>query len=267
MDGVPVVDAYKYLGVWLDQKLTPQKHLRYLFGEKSDEERGTKGTMGKINFLISTLGRCFPNISFDYRANLWVTFIRPLFLPLATLATIMTKSEKEMVQIKLRVSLRKFLGLPKNFRKDVLFQVFPIDFCEWMEVESEKNRLKWEARQLRAELETVKKYEIPIKRCLPAAFGKLLRSFTAMCKTCKKAFYPEHLEEHGLVGIRIEEMFGRMDFMKQSLEESANLSSIKQKGKVRRATLLTEYTKYIESIQEKVDRILMNYAENFREMS
>ncbi len=265
VDGIPVVDSYKYLGVWLDQRLSPQRHIDYLFGVKK-KEKGKKGCKGKISFLVGALGQCFRNISFDYKANLWITFIRPLFLPLATLATIMTKSEKELVETKLRVSLRKFLGLPKHFRSDILLQVFPIDFCIWMEVENENNQLKWEARRLRTELEVSKHYKIDMNRHLPGAFGALLKSFTSICKVCRVPFYPEHLEEHGLKGVRIEEIYAELDRIKQNLEGPAELENTdEKKKKVRRAELMEAYKSYIETIQKDVNHVLIEYAEVFRE--
>lgn len=57
--GIPVVDTYKYLGVWLNQKLSSKKHLEYLFGVKKDILNGSEGKKGKINFLVASLGPCF----------------------------------------------------------------------------------------------------------------------------------------------------------------------------------------------------------------
>jgi len=120
--GIPVVDSYKYLGVWIDQKLTPRKHIEYLFGTKNGKKKG------KINFLTQCLSPSFKSISFDYGINLWLTFIKPLFLPLTTEASISTQTEKEEIQTKLRISLKKFLRLPKNFSTYILSQVFPLDW-------------------------------------------------------------------------------------------------------------------------------------------
>jgi len=136
--GIPVVDRYKYLGVWLDQKLSPRAHLAYLFGSKDDG----KTRKGKVNFLASTLSPCYRNISFDYGLNLWITFVRPLFLPLTALGLITTSSEREMIQAKMRVSLKKFLKLPKTFRTEVLSQVYPIDFAKWIKIERDNSKTK-----------------------------------------------------------------------------------------------------------------------------
>jgi len=58
-NGIPVVDIYKYLGVWLNQKLSPQKHLEYLFGVKGNKQENKEGKKGKINFLSNSLGPFF----------------------------------------------------------------------------------------------------------------------------------------------------------------------------------------------------------------
>ncbi len=263
LDGIPVVDSYKYLGVWIDNKLSPKKHIDYLFGVKGNEE-GLTAQRGKINFLVGTLGKCLQNVSFDYRANLWITFIRPLFLPLATLATILNNTEKEIIQTKLRISLRKFLGLPKNFSNDILCQIFPIDFCEWMEIESENNKMKWEARRMRTELECPRKYKVIIQRYIPSEFSKLLRCFTATCRVCKTPFYPAHLEEHGMRGVRIEEIFDGLDSIRQKLEGVQDLDNPKRKGRIAdRDGLMEAYRIYIEDLQEGMDKILVEFAEKF----
>ena len=54
-----MVSSYKYLGVWVDQKLSSQKHLDFLFGVKKKEEDGRLGKKGKINFLKKMSGPLF----------------------------------------------------------------------------------------------------------------------------------------------------------------------------------------------------------------
>ena len=193
------MDSYKYLGVWVDQKLSPQKHLDYLFGSKKKKGENEPGKKGKVGFLVNCLSPCFKDISFEYRVNLWVTFIRPLFLPLAAMGSILTATERSNIQTKMRISLRKFLKLPRNFKTEILSQVFPIDFSEWIRVENVNSCLKWQFRKERrvVEKEVLTRYSIPYRKYLPLEFACLLKKFIAWCKECQRPFYPEHLEEHG----------------------------------------------------------------------
>ena len=149
---------------------------------------------GKISFLCSSPAPCFKDISFEYRINLWVTFVRPLFLPLAAMGPILSKTDLSNIQVKMRTSLRKFLRLPRNFKSEILLQVFPIDFEEWMRIERMNNSLKWECRLQRkkVERENLHKYSMPYKKYLPLEFAYLLKRFTAWCKICQRPFYPEN---------------------------------------------------------------------------
>jgi len=184
--GIPIVDKYKYLGVWIDQRLSPHSHSEYLFGSRDTQGDANKKMKGKISFLTSSLSPCFRNVSFDYGANLWITFVKPLFLPLAALGTALTPSEKNLIQTKLRVSLKKFLKLPKSFKTEILDQVYPIDFLEWLQIENHNCRVKWDARALRQGDYNgmLKKYRVPRRKYLPREFRSLLSKFTAWCKVC-----------------------------------------------------------------------------------
>ena len=252
----------KYLGVWIDQKLSPQKHLNFLFGCKKRAEEGEPGKKGKISFLIDSLSPCFKDISFEYRINLWITFIRPLFLPLAAMGSILTTTERADIQAKLRIALRKFLRLPKNFKTEILGQVFPIDFTEWMKIERENSGLKWEYRRQRklVDKERLTRFSIPYRKYLPAGFGCLLKKFTAWCKECQKPFYPEHLEEHGIERIRIEHLFEDL----KRIEEETTYVTPQGRKKSNRFTIVKAFEAFLGDTLSKVDNILRDYAEDFR---
>lgn len=184
------MDVYRYLGIFLDQKLSPRRHIEYLFGARSDIEKGRTNGKGKTVFLSRSLGPCLRDISFDYKLNLWVIFVKPLFLPLATLSPILTNTDRELVETKLRLSLKRFLQLPKNFRSDILEKIFPIDFLRWMDTEWNNNRERWKCREEGAivDKENLEKYRVLCQKWLPREFGQLLRKFTVYCKVCKKTF-------------------------------------------------------------------------------
>jgi len=71
VEGIPVLQSYKYLGLYLDNKLTSKVQIKYI------EE--------KVRFISYKLRPLIDNISAGYRKNLWSTFIRPLFELLAIL--------------------------------------------------------------------------------------------------------------------------------------------------------------------------------------
>jgi len=255
--------------VWISQKLSPKKHLDFLFGVKKSSSVDGEGKRGKVNYLVNSLGPCFKNISFNYRANLWITFIRPLFLPLATLGSIMTNSDKEAVCTKLKVSLKKFLKLPRNFRDDVLMQVVPIDFIRWIEVEHENNVRKWNSRLWRLECskDSLEKFVVLVRRWLPSEFGDLLNRFTAVCGRCRMPFYPEHLEEHVVHGVRVEDAFAKLDQIEGDLLlDKVRLNSSgknRRMTRLRRQEVMEAFSDYLRNLIERVDKVLNEFAIRF----
>ncbi len=267
LDGIPVVNSYKYLGVWIDQKLSPKRHLDFLFGAKKTRSSDGEAKKGKVNYLVNSLGPCFKDISFSYRTNLWITFIRPLFLPLATFGSIITESERESICTKLKVSLKKFLKLPRNFRDDILMQAVQIDFGKWIEIEHRNNMKRWTSRQWRltCEKESLEKYEMSARRWLPLEFGNLLNRFTAFCWKCRRPFYPEHLEEHGVYGVRLEDIFTRLGRIEVELEETNNIGGRgeRKKTKLKRGDVMGAFAQYLNYLIGQVDEVLNEFAIKF----
>jgi len=262
-EGVPVVDRYKYLGVWLDQFLSPLAHLDYLFGSQKNQEGASRG---RINNITRFLSPCIKNVSFDYRANLWITFIRPLFLPLAAMSAILTESHQERIQARLRGSLRKFIGLPKNFSIEILAQVFPLDFKEWMRTEYQNCRTKWASRMKREQVPDglILKYKVQYMRSMPVEFSQYLKCFTAWCEQCDKPFYPKHLEEHGLQRVDIKDLYEDLEknLNEHELSVTMSSSSLKKgkKHKLCRKERMSIITAHIQRKLTEIESLLRIFA-------
>ena len=166
-----------------------------------------------------------------------------------------------MIQAKMRVSLKKFLKLPKTFRTEVLSQVYPIDFAKWIKIERDNSKTKLDARILREKVckDNLRKFLVPMRRCLPNEFRTLLKKFTAWCKTCCQPFYPEHLEDHGIRRVRVEELFEDLGVIESELE--ADLEDGAEKPK--RIDVLSAFSDHFKGILVEVDRVLQEHAEVF----
>ena len=174
-----------------------------------------------------------------------------------------TKKEEDdgerMISFKKIISA-KFLRLPRSFKVEVLNQIFPLDFENWMRVESFNSLAKWEARTKRCEVnrEELEKFIVPRIRNLPIEFNSLIKKFVAWCGACCKPFYPEHLEEHGVERIRIEDIFEDLEKIVQDLrEKSVN-------GRVRRGEIMDKFSAYLRSLLDKVEKVLGVYSLSFR---
>ncbi len=152
------------------------------------------------------------------------------------------------------------MKLLKTFKTEILFQIFSLDFNQWIKAESENSQYKWEKRceRIGVQKDKLKHYSIPTKKYLPANFSILLRKFTALCTKCKKPYYPEHLEQHGVHGVQIKEIFEEFDRI-----QAAN-SKDKRKS---RTEIMTACSNYIQKVMIDVDKVLNEYAENFKSTS
>jgi len=65
VSGIPVEMRYKYLGLWLNQKLNLDDQMEHI--------------RKKADFIRVKLNPVLAGCSLDYRKNLWETFVRPLF--------------------------------------------------------------------------------------------------------------------------------------------------------------------------------------------
>jgi len=97
----PIVAEYKYLGTFLDQKLTPNPQINHI--------------QKKTYFLRSKLSPILYNASLDFRKNLWQTFVIPMYeflLPIYFYEQSMTK--REQIERMLRKSFKSYTGLKKT---------------------------------------------------------------------------------------------------------------------------------------------------------
>ena len=64
-DGIPVCAYYKYLGMWIDGKLTKDRQIEHI--------------TDKAKWMVMRLWHLLRKVSLSYRIRLWTIMIRPLF--------------------------------------------------------------------------------------------------------------------------------------------------------------------------------------------
>jgi len=82
-EGIPVVERYKYLGLWVNAKLTMDMQLDYI--------------RDKAQYQVYKLWPLLKNVSLDYRINLWTVLIRPMFEMLISMFVREPPSNQEKV--------------------------------------------------------------------------------------------------------------------------------------------------------------------------
>ena len=97
----PIVKKYKYLGVWLDEKLDPKTHL--------------DAYKSKIGYLINRF-RIIPKKSITPRflINIWTLIIRPIFDYALCLAKLKNKTGEKLYLTEELRSFKQLMSLRKT---------------------------------------------------------------------------------------------------------------------------------------------------------
>ena len=170
VEGIPVVDSYRYLGLLLDQKLTGDAHIRAM-----DQ---------KISFLNRRLAPLLGKVSLDYRINLWKTLARPLYNPLLALAVGNNLGRVYKLERNLKGSLKLFAGLCKSTSDLVLQKLLPFEIERLALEQKNVATWKWRLRKERLpvkEIPKIKAFKTPL---LPKNFIKFNNLTKAECKVC-----------------------------------------------------------------------------------
>ena len=134
--GYPVVDTYKYLGVWIDYRLHLYDHLKHI-----------KGKTEKIHRSLRRL--CKNKFSPQTWLNLWKCYILPHFLYTAvateTRREHVRESSKRLEKM-VRISFKKFMGLKKNTRDELVTLVSGFNFEEFSRRITSLAEARWRAR-------------------------------------------------------------------------------------------------------------------------
>ena len=178
----PIVDEYKYLGTWLNQKLNLEPQIKFI--------------NKKINFMRHKLSPCLFNATLELRKNLWQVFVVPLFeftLPIFHYED--SRSNKLNLERLLRSSFKNFTGLGKTVDTKLIEDLMGYNLykrSQHMHYISEK---KWESRLKGEKYNPIedhnKELACPTKitnKC--KYFSKLMIKYiniqTALCPKCKE---------------------------------------------------------------------------------
>ena len=106
-EGLPICACYKYLGLWIDQKLTMELQLDHI--------------KKKADWISVKLWPVAKKVSMEYRKNLWKILIRPLFEQLTLLWEMEeSKTQQAKVECLLRGTFKKLTLLKKNVSNEII---------------------------------------------------------------------------------------------------------------------------------------------------
>jgi len=221
ISGIPIVKKYKYLGLWMNSKLTMDDQIDHI--------------LSKSTFILHKLYPILEKVSLDYRTNLWRVFIEPLFLftfPLLGREDAeyrITRLERVFKQ-----TIKKFMLLKKTVPDRILNRLVDIDIKNKAGELIHTSECKWEAYK-QNKIWTSPKAETELKaKGLPRNLVNLLNIYTMICPLCTPSLHvmnARHLKEKHEIQVTPPEVL---------------LQYFKEKPRTQRQRLLNENTEIIE---------------------
>ena len=180
LNGFPIVESYKYLGTWLNKKLTLADQIKQI--------------LNKTYFIRNRLSPALYNASLDFRKNLWQIFVLPMYeFALPIYSAECTTSWREKLNKLLRASFRSYVGLKKTVKLDMLTKLMGYSLEERSTQLKHISEQKWQCRRrgrLYAAtsdyLQKTWKKTTNICKGLPRAMIKYVNMQTSLCPICKK---------------------------------------------------------------------------------
>jgi urease gamma subunit len=171
--GVPIVTKYKYLGTYLDSKLTM--------------ELQNKCIKRKSNFLFTKLYPYLSSATADARKDMWRTMVLPLFNALLILLYFEKAKTNSWRVLRILIgTFKKFLMIPKNTSTSLVYEMIGIDIPELVARNVVNSEEKWEARKDKRRPHIRSKPEAPnYLRGIPNEWCQILKQQFSLCQICK----------------------------------------------------------------------------------
>jgi len=174
LDGVPIVLEYKYLGTFLNFKLTTQTHMEAI-RKKSD-------------WIFIRLYPYLAQTSMDARRDMWATLIFPLFhgiFPLMTSETSVSALEKIYGLIK--KTFKKMLLLPQSTSSEIIYEMIGVNPVDLVKAYYQEAVRKWTTRRNRSEWgwgTKIPRYNILLG--VPNNLSRIIKMQCKICLVCKR---------------------------------------------------------------------------------
>ena len=239
--GVPLQAKYKYLGTYLDSKLTMSTQLNFI--------------RKKTNFLFVKLYPYLSNASADSRKDMWRTLIFPLFNAVLTLLRFESSKNHLDNMINLwHYSFKKFMMIPQSTSTDIVDEMIGIDLCELVSQNAEIAKDKWMARKERKNLEKVKKKETEnYLKGIPKEWCEILKQQCSLCPLCKNATRnAKHMAKiHNIDIYSYREIWSQIkEVYKQKHEQHKNKKTIM---KLKRVVLRSFWEHRLKALKEDTE--------------
>jgi len=186
-EGFPVLQKYKYLGLWLDEKLQMKPQLEHI--------------KQKTNYISNKLYPMLHHCSLETRTNLWSLMCRPLLeQTFALFESEQSKSNKESLLCVTRTTFRRMTLLSKRVENKIIEKFINYDFLENCRKAARTAKSKWEKRAGKETDEENKESnhtKPKSKNMMPKELVEYANLLTARCPNCPgKMIRTQHLKQN-----------------------------------------------------------------------
>ena len=210
-----MLQAYKYLGLYLDNKLTVKTQLKYI-------DRKVKFISYKFRPIIDT-------ISPGYRKNLWSTFIKSHFELLAILhASEPALNNRTILERAFRKSFQSITKIGKTTPLSLQHALIGTNLSERGNFLWTLNNLRWECRRQREGFSVsslTHEAKEDLLEFVPREFISLINLMNSLCPLCKVPLSSAHLLlKHSLYVPDIPELAKSINADARSLKRSFKMN-------------------------------------------
>jgi len=180
---IPILSSYKYLGTYLDSKLTMRNQLVHI--------------KDKSNYLFFQLYPYLSNATADGRQDMWRTMVLPLFNAILLLSYFEKAQIENWNMLRLLIgTFKKFMMIPKNTSTTLVAEMLGLNFEELVQLNCINSGEKWEARKERRPPDLIQRTEFyNYLKGIPNEWCHILRQQCRVCPICKNGIRNEyHME-------------------------------------------------------------------------
>lgn len=246
IDGVPIVNKYKYLGYYLDCKLTVDSQIDFI--EK------------KSNFLWTRLYPYLSNASADGRRDMWKTMVMPLFNAVFTILNLEKSLEAKDKVLRLWIStFKRFLMIPKNTSTLLVGEMIGTDIDELIETYAKNATEKWLARKERRDFTTAKSVSINLLKGISNDWCTILKQQFGLCYICRNSIKSaKHMElVHQTEILSYQDIWE--DIKNYFIHKLEELKKIKKKhpfAKLSRTSFITKWKPLLKKAKDEFQKRL-----------
>jgi hypothetical protein len=251
ISGVPIVSKYKYLGTYLDSKLTMKTQLAFI--------------RKKSNFLYTKLYPYLIHASANGRKDMWRTMVCPLFNGALALFNFEPATTHLLNFLRLwRYTFKMFMMIPKSTNTELVDEMIGINIFEIQEINAQNSARKWQARRDKTELELMPKPKVKdYLRGISNDWCQILKHQCSLCPICQDSTKnANHMDEkHNIEILSYKILWEEIkEFHDKKVEEQKKKNKIM---KVKRQIFLEHWSGILTKVKEmEEERMKQLYIRN-----